>query len=388
MKKIFMNEMEPGMVIARTIIGVDGRALLTENTRLNEGYILRLQDLGINSVYIKDGLADIEIPEVISAQVRSAVSSNVNTMFKNFSDRKVLDIDQLRRMISLLLDDIVTNRNVIIHLDDIRAYDDYLLFHSINVAVLSMMTGLSMEYPESKLVDLGLGALLHDIGMIMIEPTIFKSARERALLAEEREEIRKHAEIGFNILRTYREVPPKVAHIAYQHHERFDGSGYPRKLDKKQILEYASIVAVADVFDAIITDRPSRRGYSSTDALLIIKELANTYFAPEVVEAFATNIAMYPIGCLVSLSTGHIAVVTEASRMNSLSPEVYVTLDRELNFIKRPFQIKLQETKGIKIKRRLSYEETEVIRARIADRKAKNKNEGSGDEQEDNYAVL
>ncbi|MDD2510986.1 MAG: HD-GYP domain-containing protein, partial [Syntrophomonas sp.] len=361
---------------------------LTENTRLNETYIQRLQQLGISSLYIKDGLADIEIPEVISAQVLTAVSSNVNSMFKTFSSRKTLDISQLRKMISLLLEDIVTNRNVIIHLEDIRAYDDYLLFHSINVAVLSMMTGLSMEYPEAKLVDLGLGALLHDIGMIMIDSTIFKSAQERELTAEEREEIHKHAEIGFNILRTYREVPTKVAHIAYQHHERFDGSGYPRKLDKKQILEYASIVAIADVFDAVVSDRPFRRGYSSTEAMIIIRRLVNNYFDAEVVEAFATNIALYPIGCLVSLNTGHIAVVTSVTKVNSLSPVVYVILDHELNFIEKPFQINLQQIKGFKIKRRLSYEETELVRSRIASRKIKHQTESTKIDSEKSYAIL
>ena len=190
---------------------------------MNEAYIQRLQQLGISSLYIKDGLADIEIPEIISAQVLTAVSSNLNSTFKTFSSRKTLDINQLRKMISLLLDDIVTNRNVIIHLEDIRAYDDCLLFHSINVAVLSMMTGLSMEYPEAKLVDLGLGALLHDIGMIMIDSAIFKSARERELTAEEREEIQKHAEIGFNILRTYG-VPTKILHCLPTP-RKFDGSG-------------------------------------------------------------------------------------------------------------------------------------------------------------------
>ncbi len=366
MRKVFMEEMENGMVIARTIIGADGRALLTENTRLNEVYIQRLQELGITSLYIKDGLADIEIPEVISAQVLTAVSSNINSMLKTFSSRKTLDIDQFRKMVSLLLEDILINRNVIIHLDDIRAYDDYLLFHSINVAVLSMMTALNMGYSEAKLVDLGLGALLHDIGMIMIDPVVFKAARERELSAEEREVIKSHAEIGFNILRTYREVPTKVAHIAYQHHERLDGSGYPRKLDKKQILEYAAIVAVADVFDDIISDRPYRRGYSATEAMIVIRSMINTYFDAEVVEAFADNIAMYPIGCLVCLNTGHIAVVTSVSKINSLSPIVHVVLDTERNFIERPFQINLQESKGFTIKNRLSNEETEAVRARIA----------------------
>ena len=100
------------------------------------------------------------------------------------------------------------------------------------------------------------------------------------------------------------------------------------------------------------------------------------------------NIAMYPIGCLVSLNTGHVAVVTSVSRINSLSPVVYVTLDHELNFIEKPFQLNLQEIKGFKIQRRLSYEETEVVRAKIAAQKIECQNKSPKINSEKSYAVL
>ncbi|MEN6347930.1 MAG: HD-GYP domain-containing protein, partial [Syntrophomonas sp.] len=167
MQRITIDNLEPGMVIARTIIASDGRALLNENTRLNDTYIHRLRNLGVLSVYVKDGLADIDVPEIISTQVRSAVSSKLNNCLKTFAVKKTLDIESMKKMVSILLEDIIRNRNVIIHLEDIRSYDDELLLHSINVAVFSMMTGLNMGYSEGKLVEVGLGTLLHDIGMIM-----------------------------------------------------------------------------------------------------------------------------------------------------------------------------------------------------------------------------
>ena len=216
MKRVMVDELEPGMEVARTVIGSDGRALLMVNTRLSDLYIKRLQVLGLQSVYIKDGLSDIDIPEVISCQVRSAVSQKLSHSLKQFSSNRALDIRNLRSGVSMLIDDVISNHNTLIHLDDIRSHDDYLLLHSLNVAILSVMTGLTLGYNEEKLMDLGMGALLHDIGMIMIDSSILN--KEGGLTPGESEEVRKHPEIGFNILRTFREIPTKVIHIAYQHH--------------------------------------------------------------------------------------------------------------------------------------------------------------------------
>lgn len=263
----------------------------------------------------------------------------------------------------MLLDNVISNHNTLIHLEDIRSHDDYLLMHSLNVAILSMMTGLTLGYNEAKLMDLGLGSLLHDIGMIMVDPNILNKAG--GLTSEESEQVKKHPEIGFNILRTFREIPTKATHIAYQHHEKVDGTGYPRQLDRKSILEYALITAVADTFDAVVSDRPFRKGYSTTDGLIIAKKLANTYFDQEILEAFASNIAMYPVGCLISLNTGHIALVTSATRINSTRPLVQVVCDSNYNLIYPTFEINLQKTNEVSIIKRLSNEEVEMVRSQI-----------------------
>ncbi|MDD3363928.1 MAG: HD-GYP domain-containing protein [Syntrophomonas sp.] len=364
MKRVLVDELESGMVVARTVIGSDGRALLVQNTSLSEVYIKRLHLLGLQSVYIKDGLSDIDIPEVVSMQVRSAVSNQLNHSLQQFSSKRALDVKNLRNGVSMLLDDIVSNHNTLIHLDDIRSHDDYLLLHSLNVAILSMMTGLTLGYNEGNLIDLGLGALLHDIGMIMIDPHILNKAG--GLTPDESEEVRKHPEIGFNILRTFREIPTRVTHIAYQHHEKVDGTGYPRQLDRKTILEYAQITAVADTFDAVVADRPFRKGYSTTDGMIILRKLVNTFFDPEIVEAFATNIAMYPVGSLISLNTGHIALVTSATKINSSRPRVNVVCDSNFNLIYPNFEIDLQKTNEVSIVKRLNNEETDMIRCQLS----------------------
>lgn len=179
-------------------------------------------------------------------------------------------------------------------------------------------------------------------------------------------------------------MPTKASHIAYQHHEKVDGTGYPRQLDRKSILEYALITSIADTFDAVVSDRPFRKGYSTTDGLIIVKKLANTYFDQEILDAFASNIAMYPVGSLISLNTGHIALVTSATRINSTRPKVQVVCDNNYNLIHPTFEIDLQKTNEVSIVKRLSNEEMEMVRCQISVRKKQIHN----NPVEQQYAIL
>lgn len=363
MQRVFWESLEPGMVIARTVVGLDGRSLLTENTRLTESYIERLKALGIRSIFIKDGLADVEIPAVISEQVLAAVSGTLDKSIKNITNRNLLNIDNLKRSVSLLIEDIMSNRHLLIQLEDIRSHDDYLFLHSINVAVFSIMMGMTMNYTEEKLMELGLGALLHDIGMIMVDQSILK--KETALNTSELEIVRRHPEIGFNILRTYREVSTMSAHIAFQHHERVDGTGYPRLMEGKQIIEYAKVVAVADTFDAVVSDRPYRNGYSSSEAITILKKLSNSYFEPEIVDALIANIARYPVGSILLLNSGNLALVTGVTKANANLPEIHIISDPIGGLLTLPFKVELNNTNKYKIVRKLNEEEVKRVKALI-----------------------
>ncbi|HWP97825.1 MAG TPA: HD domain-containing phosphohydrolase [Syntrophomonadaceae bacterium] len=363
MRRVVIEQLRPGMVIGRTIVGYSGKALLAKDTMLNELYISRLAKLGIGSVYVKDGLGDVDIPEIITQEVLSSVSNKLSTTIKVFSANQVLAVDVLKKSVNLLLDNLLANRNMLVQLDEIRTYSDYLFTHSINVAVLSIMTGLALGYMERNLAELGLGALLHDIGMIAIDASIV--ANSEALSAMEEEKILEHPEIGFNILRTYDEISKTAAHIAFQHHENVDGTGYPRQLHGFGIIEYARIVAVADAFDALIADRPERKGCNTTEALMTIKNQIDCRFDPVIVEAFASNIAMYPIGSLVCLNTGQIGLVTSLTKINSDHPVITVVCDENGKLISPVHEINLTQSREVSIEKRLSDEETDRIRVQI-----------------------
>lgn len=363
MRRVPVEDLQPGMVVARTVMGFTGRALLTENTSLTDNYIARLGKLGIGSVYVKDGLGDGDVPEIVSEEVLFSVSNRLNNSLKTFAVNNSINVTAFKDSVNLLLNNILSNRHVLIQLEDIRSFSDYVFTHSINVAVYSIMTGISLGYSESKLADLGLGALLHDIGMVALDAQILTDPQ--ALSIVDRDQIKLHPELGFNLLRQQREISTLSAHIAYQHHERIDGKGYPRGLEGKQILDYAKIVAVTDTFDAVISDRPHRTGCTTTEAMIIIKKLSGTHFDPVFVEAFASNVALYPMGSLLKLDTGHLAVVTSVNRFNSDRPRISVICNQAGELIKPVYELDLAETPEISVVRRLSYEETQLIRLQI-----------------------
>lgn len=155
-----------------------------------------------------------------------------------------------------------------------------------------------------------------------------------------------------------------AAHVAYQHHERMDGNGYPRQLPARQILDFARIAAIADTFDAIISDRPYRKGYSLEEGVIVLRKLAGTYFDPEIVDVLASHVAIYPVGSLLSLNTGHIAVVTSTTRHHASQPVISVICDTNRQFIP-PFSIDLSCTPDVRIARKLNNEEADDIRSRI-----------------------
>lgn len=359
MKRLYTDELQAGMIVARTVMGTEGRTLITRNTELTANHINKLVELGIASVFVKDNLIDIEAPDLVSDMVLANVSSNLKNSLNAFSSGKELEMTALRKSVNLLIDEVVLNRNILIQKEEIRSHDDYLFFHPINVSIYAIMTGLTLGYPESNIVDLGLGALLHDIGMFTIDRSIINNPG--ALNQQEMDAIREHPAAGFNILRNYRELSTISAHIAYQHHERVDGAGYPRGLLGKEIVEYAKITAVADTFDAVISDHPYRKAYSTTDGLTVLKGLQNTYFDPEIVDAFITNIAPYPIGSLIRLNDGFIAVVTAANRFNMTRPVIEIITDKHGNPIKTNLTVDLQQNGKIKIGGRLNKQEAADI---------------------------
>jgi len=347
------------MVVARTVFDADGRVLLASGMVLSRQTIARLQALGIASIYIKDTFVDSE-PEpqdVVSEETRTMTIKFVKDCFTTLEQKHFLNVKAVHVMINDLLDELLANHEIMVNLTDIRAFDDYTFAHSVNVCILSLITGITLGYEREDLRELGIGALLHDIGKVRIMKEILNKPGE--LTPDELDAIRCHPEYGFDILRTYVDIPLLSAHIAFQHHERWDGQGYPRGLMGEEIHEYARIVAVADVYDALLADRPYRPCYSINQAITIVNRMANTYFDPRAISALLANIAVYPVGSLVFLNTGEIGIIVAINREHPSKPVIRLLMDNNLRRIRRVHEVNLARLQTVYIARTLTEAEIE-----------------------------
>lgn len=191
--------------------------------------------------------------------------------------------------------DAIENRHVLAHLSSLRIHDSYTFGHSINVCLLSVLVGIKMRLSGGQLVELASGALLHDLGKMLVPQEILTNPGP--LTADEWRIVRRHGEEAFAILSRQWELPFTAAQIACQHHENYDGSGYTRGLAGDGIHLYARIVAVADNFDAVTSDRPYRRAYLPHEACDILRRSRRTKLDPRIVDTFLEAVPICRPGC-------------------------------------------------------------------------------------------
>ncbi len=305
-----------GAILGKTIYGNSGEILLTNGTALRASYITRLITLGIQGAYITDPLShDLEIASVLSDELRVKTVQGVKSAFLQSSmnsadNRKTERQAQLmHKSAEDIVDEILAQSNVIMNMVDIKVYDDYTFYHCLNVTVLSVLVGLSLDYSREKLVKIAYAALLHDIGKVFIPVDIINKPGK--LTDEEYEIVKKHPVDGYLYLREKYGMTEISARGVYQHHERFDGGGYPKALAGGDISEFGRIIAVCDVYDALISTRSYRKGLFAVEAMEYVMGGSGRLFDPNIVQQFVRKVALFPVGTSVKLSNGVIALVLE-----------------------------------------------------------------------------
>lgn len=356
MRRVRIEDLRLGMKVARAVFDSNGRILLQVGVELNDSFITRLRELGVPSLYVNDEFDNnLDIKDVVAEETRVETIKVVKDNFRSLEQNKKINIRVVQQVVDNLIDELLVNNQVLVNLADIRAFDDYTFAHSVNVCILSIMCGITLSYHDLKLKELGIGALLHDIGKTMIDLSILN--KEEELTREEFTEIKKHSEYGFDILRQYPDVSLLSAHIAFQHHERWDGKGYPRQLSADKILEYARIVAVADVYDALVADRPYRPSYSVNQAITIIQRMSGIYLDPRCVTALIANIAIYPIGSIVELNSGEIGIVVDNNKEAPNRPILKIVYDSKNHRVIRPHEVDLSKLSTIVVRKTLTEED-------------------------------
>ena len=356
MQRVSVGFLEAGMVAARNVHSAEGRLLVTKDTVLSEAMVANIQKTSLGSIYVRNPLfQDIEAEEVVTEDNRRKAVMALKSAVTAYQKTKVLDIQPLKKVLRELVVEIIRNRDSMIHQLDMRTYQDYIYAHSVNTCVLSVLIAENLDYPEGKLTDLALGTMLHDIGMMMLPDALLMKMGN--LTPEESKQVQQHPEDGFNILRTVREIPITVAHIAYQHHERVDGKGYPRNLTADKILEFAKVAAVADTFDALVSDRPYRKGMVPHEAYEVMMALADSYVDRDILHLFLTHVAIYPVGSVVQLDNGQHGVVTKVLPRLQTRPQVRLLTDQQGNLLSEQTEIDLTQHLTLMISRVLKEKE-------------------------------
>lgn len=266
-----------------------------------------------------------ELPR--AREVYQQAHSYINQLFEDIRTGNRLDLGQARELANRTVDSIMDNENAMLWLTLLKRKDQYTSYHSINVCTLSVLFGSYMGLTDGELRMLGMGALLHDIGKMRVPLEILNKSGQ--LVPDEMAIMRQHPELGLAILNEAEGIPPQVREVVYAHHERYDGSGYPRGLSGDEIELFPMIVSLVDVYDAMTSDRAYHERISSHEVLNMMYSSGERVFKRELLEEFIRCLGIYPIGSLVELSSGEVAVVMSVNRKYHLRPLVLLLLDKQ-----------------------------------------------------------
>ncbi len=346
MRLVSIDMLQPDMKIARAVYNQGALVLPAGRTNVVR-YVPNLRNMGIEYVYVEDGKsAGIEIPDAIAERTRNSCKQLLQNAIQQFSITDKLETKGLEDCVNSVIDEILKTPDVQVSLNDIASNDEYTYTHSVSTMVYALMIARKLNYSEQKMNILGMGTLLHDIGKILIDKEVM--FKEGELTQQEYQYVKMHALYGYQTMRRIAAILEQVRQIAYMHHERLDGSGYPQGLRGSELNEYIRIVSIADVYDALTTDRCYRKKWPANKAMDFLMERSEREFDQELVGLFTQQLAVYPNGSLVRLSNQFLGIVSEQSRSMPLRPIVRVIQDpngREIT----PFEVDLMKELSITI---------------------------------------
>lgn len=295
--------------------------------------------------------AEAGIEEDLSAEVRAMATRKVKEIFESCRYLTKLDLAAAADLAASLIRRASRLDNAAFKLRDLRSYDEYTYFHSVNCCVLGTMLFREYVKDEEELVDLGIGLLLHDIGKSKVDLKILnKPAR---LTEDEYAIVSRHVVYGYNLVKNSTELSPLSKGIILNHHERLNGSGYTRGLTEGQLSVFDMVAAVCDVFDAVTTNKVYRAKMDVHRAVSILIRGAGMHFHPRIVNHFLRGIGRFPVGTFVLLNSGEIGIVAKTNSEALSLPAIKVIFDAGGSKLSEPRVVDLYHNGELYIERPL-----------------------------------
>lgn len=294
---------------------------------------------------------EFEEEYALAKQVQSEAHELVSKVMQDAKMGKPIEISAAQESADSILQSLENNQNALLCLTHLRCKDRYLLEHSFNVSVLMGVLASSAGIKREQLQTLVSGALLHDLGKIQIDDAILH--KPGRLDNDEWEEMKRHVTYGEDIVSGIAGLAPEILDIVAQHHERLDGSGYPRGLTADQLPLHSRMASVVDVYDAVTADRVYHRGMPPSTALKKMLEWSDdSHLDKSLVLQFIRSLSVYPCGALVLLDTQQIAVVESVNPEVMDKPIVRVVYDAAKQMLREPFVVDLnsQDNKAVIVK--------------------------------------
>ncbi len=254
----------------------------------------------------------------ICAQSKRAVTS----MFQEARMGKAVDTQGAQKLVEEISDSISRNPNALISLARLKTADDYTYMHSVAVCALMVALSKQLKLDEIQTRSAGIAGLLHDLGKALMPKDVLNKPGK--LTDEEFAIIKKHPEEGYKLLLSSTGADEIALDVVLHHHEKTDGSGYPKRLKDSEISRFAKMGAVCDVYDAITSNRPYKAGWDPSESIRRMAEWTKGHFDPLIFQAFVKSLGIYPIGSLVRLNSGRLGIVVDQAQKSLLTPRIKV----------------------------------------------------------------